>query len=265
MEKITFCIGTHNNLNYLKLAVKSVRENSFYKTAPFIIHAENCEDGTDEWLRENGKKYNLEYYIDKNEIPSGIGGGMNFCAEKTKTEFIMFLHADFYVAKNWDLELMKKFEKYPNQKMWAFSHRIQPNIFKENNRSGTIMVPLNEFGEYHHNFDETYFLEWAEEFSNLNDFEIEKTEGVSFKLYARSSTGSKTPLRLANNVGIIDKGYRGPLIACFDNLSEEDFLVEKNMRLVQICGSPLQDITFELVEELSDTTRGVGGFGSTGI
>lgn len=55
MEKITFCIGTHNNLNYLKLAVKSVRENSFYKTAPFIIHAENCEDGTDEWLRENGK------------------------------------------------------------------------------------------------------------------------------------------------------------------------------------------------------------------
>jgi dUTP pyrophosphatase len=93
----------------------------------------------------------------------------------------------------------------------------------------------------------------------------EKTEGVSFKLYARSSTGSKTPLRLANNVGIIDKGYRGPLIACFDNLSEEDFLVEKNMRLVQICGSPLQDITFELVEELSDTTRGVGGFGSTGI
>lgn len=176
---ITFCIGTHNNLNYLKLAVKSVRENSYYKTAPFIIHAENCTDGTDEWLKENGKKYNLEYYIDKNEIPSGIGGGMNFCAEKTKTEFIMFLHADFYVAKNWDLELMKKFEKYPNQKMWAFSHRIQPNIFKENNRSGTIMVPLNEFGEYHHNFDETYFLEWAKEFSNLNDFEIEKTEGVS--------------------------------------------------------------------------------------
>ena len=176
MEKITFCIGTHNNLNYLKLAVKSVRENSFYKTAPFIIHAENCEDGTDEWLEENGEKYNLEYYIDKNQIPSGIGGGMNFCAEKTKTEFIMFLHADFYVGKNWDLELMKKFEKYPDERMWAFSYRIQPDIFNEPDRAGTTVLPLDEFGEYHHNFNSEYFLEWAEEFTKINDFEIKKTE-----------------------------------------------------------------------------------------
>ena len=91
----------------------------------------------------------------------------------------------------------------------------------------------------------------------------EKTEGVSYKLYARSSI-SKTPLRLSNSVGIIDKGYRGNLIACVDNLGEEDYLIQKNTRLVQICGSPLQDISFELVESLSETTRGSGGFGSTG-
>jgi hypothetical protein len=42
------------------------------------------------------------YYIDKNDIPLGIGGGMNFCADKVKTEFIMFLHSDFYVTKDWD-------------------------------------------------------------------------------------------------------------------------------------------------------------------
>ena len=62
---ITHCISTYNNLDYLKLAIKSVRLNSYYKNAPFIIHAENCTDGTDEWLKENGEKYNLEYYIDK--------------------------------------------------------------------------------------------------------------------------------------------------------------------------------------------------------
>jgi GT2 family glycosyltransferase len=99
---LTFCISTFNNLPYLKIAVESVRKNSFYKDAPFIIHAENCTDGTDEWLFENTKRYNLSIYIDKNEEPIGIGGGMNFCAERVETEYIMFLHSDFYVTKDWD-------------------------------------------------------------------------------------------------------------------------------------------------------------------
>ena len=177
---ITNCISTHNNIDYLKLAIKSVRKNSYYKDSPFVIHAENCNDGTDEWLKENSKKYNLEYYIDKNDIPLGIGGGMNFCADKVKTEFINFIHSDFYVAKNWDLELLNKFKKYPNTPMMVFSHRVQPNIFNEKpGRPGTHIVPKDEFGEYHHNFNEQYFLEWCEEFSNINDFEIRKGEGVS--------------------------------------------------------------------------------------
>ena len=179
MNKIPHCISSFNNLNYLKLAVKSVRENSYYKDSPLIIHAENCQDGTDEWLKENYKKWNFEYYIEKNKIPRGIGGGMNFCADKVKTEFINFLHADFYVGKNWDVELLNIFDKYPDQRMMAFSHRIQPNIFNEESRSGTLIVPMNEFGEYHHNFDEKYFLEWTEQFTEMNDFEIRKSEGVS--------------------------------------------------------------------------------------
>ena len=179
MSKITNCISSFNNLNYVKLAVKSVRENSYYKDSPLIVLAENCQDGTDEWLKENADTWNIEYYIEKNEKPIGIGGGMNFCAEKVKTEFINFIHADFYVSKNWDLELLKVFDKYPNQKMMVFSHRIQPDIFNDKPRSGTIFVPLEEFGEYHHNFNEKYFLEWAEEFSKMNKFEIKKTEGVS--------------------------------------------------------------------------------------
>ena len=179
MNKITHCISSFNNLNYLKLAVKSVRENSYYKDSPLIIHAENCQDGTDEWLKENYKKWNFEYYVEKNEIPRGIGGGMNFCASKVQTEFINFLHADFYVSKNWDLELLKVFDKYPNQKMIVFSHRVQPNIFNENSRSGTLIVPMDEFGEYYHNFEENYFLEWSAQFSEMNNFEIRKSEGVS--------------------------------------------------------------------------------------
>ena len=176
---ITFCISTFNNLNYLKLAIDSVRKNSYFKEAPFIIHAENCSDGTDEWLKENAQKYNLEYYIDKNDIPLGIGGGMNFCADKVKTEYIMFLHSDFYVTKDWDKSLLDIFNKYPEEKMWVCSHRVEPDMFGSPQRPGTVILSKDVFGAYHNDFDSEYFEEWAQEFISQNDFEIPKGEGVS--------------------------------------------------------------------------------------
>jgi len=180
MEPITFCISTYNNLPYLKIAIDSVRKNSYFKEAPFIIHAENCSDGTDEWLKENGKKYNLEYYIDKNDIPLGIGGGMNFCADRVKTKFIMFLHSDFYVTKNWDKSLLDVFDQFPNKKMWVNSHRIEPNMFGNSiNRPGTVIVEKDIFGAYYNDFQIDEFEEWAQEFIQMNDFQIPKGEGVS--------------------------------------------------------------------------------------
>ena len=111
LDVITFCISTYNNLLYLKLAVDSVRKNSFFKDAPFIIHAENCTDGTNEWIKENQVKYNLTLLIEpNNKIVKGIGGGMNICAENVKTEYIMFLHSDFYVTKDWDIECLRIFK-----------------------------------------------------------------------------------------------------------------------------------------------------------
>tara|TARA_R110000744_G_scaffold211534_1_gene330636 strand:+ start:507 stop:1349 length:843 start_codon:yes stop_codon:yes gene_type:complete len=180
MEKITFCISTYNNLPYLKIAIDSTRKNSYFKEAPFIIHAENCSDGTDEWLKENSKKYNLEYYIDKNDIPLGIGGGMNFCADRVKTKFIMFLHSDFYVTKNWDKSLLDVFDQFPDKKMWVNSHRIEPNMFGNSvDRPGTVIVEKDIFGAYYNDFQIDNFEEWAQEFIQMNDFQIPKGEGVS--------------------------------------------------------------------------------------
>jgi len=176
---ITFCISTYNNLPYLKLAIESVRQHSYYKNAPFIIHAENCNDGTDEWLEENAAQYSLEFYIDKNDNPKGIGGGMNFCAEKVETEYIMFLHSDFYVTPNWDLELMKVHEKYNNDKLWVNSFRIEPNMFNDQDRPGTHFVPKEAFGAYHNDFKPEGLLEYAKLIALKNDFEIPKGEGVS--------------------------------------------------------------------------------------
>ena len=193
---LTFCISTFNNLPYLKIAVESVRKNSFYKDAPFIIHAENCTDGTDEWLFENAKTHNLSIFIDKNEQPIGIGGGMNFCAERVETEYIMFLHSDFYVTKDWDLELLKVHQKYPNEKLWVNSHRVEPDMFGSPQRYGTVIVPKDAFGAYHDDFDSNGFDEWVKEVIESNDFEIPKGEGVSglVKKEVWNETGGNDPL-----------------------------------------------------------------------
>jgi len=179
---ITFCIGSSNNLNYLKLAIQSIRNYSYYNQAPIIIFSENSIDGTDEWLIENKDLYNLEIYIEHNteETRKGIGVGMNFCAEKVKTEFIMFLHADFVVSKNWDKAALEVFNSNPNKKLWVSSYRVQPNVFNEHSRPGTLIVDKDSFGEFHHNFDIESFISFAEEFSELNkDIIVRKGEGVS--------------------------------------------------------------------------------------
>lgn len=175
---ITFCISTYNNLNYLKIAVKSVRENSYFFDAPFIIHAENCTDGTNEWLAKNTEKYRLSAYIDSNENPLGIGGGMNFCAERVKTDYIMFLHSDFYVTKNWDLTCYEELLKHGDKTM-VFSHRVEPDMFGSPQRPGTVIVPKDAFGAYHNDFNSELFDEFAKEFIEMNDFTIPKAEGVS--------------------------------------------------------------------------------------
>lgn len=179
---ITFCISTYNNLPYLKIAIESVRKNSYFIDAPFIIHAENCNDGTNEWLLDNKDRYNLSLIVEPNNtIVRGIGGGMNICAEQVKTEFIMFLHSDFYVTKDWDLECLNVFKKHPNKKLWVSSHRVEPNMFNNpNSRPGTLIVEPDMFGSYYNDFNQHMFEDWATDFKQMNpDLEIPKGEGVS--------------------------------------------------------------------------------------
>jgi len=93
-------------------------------------------------------------------------------------------------------------------------------------------------------------------------------EITGYYMYPRSSTGSKTLLRLANSVGIIDSGYRGNLMGCFDvaNYSEYNTqTIQQYSSIIQICAPSLVPIIVEIVKELDeDTERGEGGFGSTG-
>ena len=91
----------------------------------------------------------------------------------------------------------------------------------------------------------------------------ESQDGIAYYLFPRSSI-SKTPLRMANSIGLIDGGYRGEIMAVCDNIKDYEFKINKGDRLFQLVSSDLSPITFEIVKNLSKTTRGGGGFGSTG-
>lgn len=90
-----------------------------------------------------------------------------------------------------------------------------------------------------------------------------ESESHPYFIFPRSSIWKK-PVRLANSTGIIDAGYRGELGVALDNISDQPFTLEKGWRVVQACNTNLSPFKVEFTNSLDDTTRGEGGFGSTG-
>ena len=139
-----------------------------------------------------------------------------------------------------------------------------------------ILTPHDNY-----NLNTNSFLLDTEIICSMKSFD---NDNLSYYLYPRSSI-IKTPLRLANSVGIIDSGYRGNIKVCFDIIKkedlylhelnikndiikEQDFKIIKYSRLVQICSPTLKPLYVKIINNLEDlglTERGIGGFGSTGI
>tara|TARA_R110000765_G_scaffold244631_9_gene346883 strand:- start:1155 stop:1583 length:429 start_codon:yes stop_codon:yes gene_type:complete len=84
------------------------------------------------------------------------------------------------------------------------------------------------------------------------------------RVYSRSGHGFKNSIRLANCVGVIDSDYRGVVMVKLRNDGPIRFDVEKGDRIAQAIIEPVERVTFQEVDLLSDTERGDGGFGSTG-
>jgi len=185
------------------------------------------------------------------------------------------------------------------------------NIF-----AGAVSVPINHgikcamfiVNDSYYDYDSDYSSDYSSEYDSKSDdnvvncgdsdefhdfhefHDMDYKVPTAFYLYPRSSTGSKTSLRLSNSVGIIDAGYRGYIFALFDHrggytnskpnslsnsnsntLFDNDCHVQhvqKNDRLVQICGPtisyPIYPILVSDESELGFTKRGAGGLGSTG-
>ncbi len=89
-------------------------------------------------------------------------------------------------------------------------------------------------------------------------------EGYVGLVYARSGLASKRGLAPANKVGVIDSDYRGEIMVALHNHGAVPQTVENGERIAQIVFTPYVAADFDVVDELDDTARGAGGFGSTG-
>lgn len=93
---------------------------------------------------------------------------------------------------------------------------------------------------------------------------IEIPDGYFGGIFARSGLATKKGLRPANSVGVIDSDYRGEVIVALHNDSNLTQYIDAGERIAQLIIIPYENVTFEEVNDLSDTERGDGGFGSTG-
>lgn len=95
-------------------------------------------------------------------------------------------------------------------------------------------------------------------------FAIEIPEGYAGLVFARSGLASKRGVAPANKVGVVDSDYRGECMVALHNHTESPVTVEGGERIAQLCIVPFLKAEYEFADELSETGRGSGGFGSTG-
>lgn len=94
-------------------------------------------------------------------------------------------------------------------------------------------------------------------------FEI--PEGYEVQVRPRSGLAAKNGVTVLNTPGTIDSDYRGEIKVILINLGEKDFVINSGDRIAQMVIAPVTQASFEITDSLSDTERGAGGFGSTGV
>ena len=94
-------------------------------------------------------------------------------------------------------------------------------------------------------------------------FEI--PDGYEIQIRPRSGLAAKNGVTVLNTPGTIDSDYRGEIKIILINLGDEDFVINNGDRIAQMIVAPVTQVDFSIVENLSETERGTGGFGSTGV
>jgi dUTP pyrophosphatase len=94
---------------------------------------------------------------------------------------------------------------------------------------------------------------------------IQLPSGYEAQIRPRSGLAIKNGITVLNTPGTIDADYRGEIMVILINLSDQDFKIERGMRIAQMIIAPFTQAHFTLVDSLDESERGHGGFGSTGV
>lgn len=116
----------------------------------------------------------------------------------------------------------------------------------------------------HARIDEKIVLKAGEQVTVPLGFAVEIPEGYEMQIRARSGNARKHGIGVVNGVGTIDSDYRGEVCTILINHSENDFEINPGDRIAQAVIAPVIQAKWAEVDELSETARGEGGFGSTG-
>lgn len=189
--------------------------------------------------------------------------------------YIPYDSATFANKKEYDLFI----EQY-KEHIQKHNDKIKNSVYKD--AGFDLLMPCKKRVHYVPE-SPTTMLDLGVQCSMYSVLENESVVPMSYFLFPRSSTGSKTPFRLANSTGIIDSGYRGNIKTCIDyfypNLRRDkntgaaitpSYEFDRGQRLFQLCAGDLSPLIVSIVEhrdllniDNASTERGTGGFGST--
>ena len=170
MNKITFCIPSKSNLQYLKTCIQSIRRNAYRDDHEIIVFVDSDEDGTVKWLDEVKNKYKLTYYVNPElgEKLYGIGRAYDYCINKATTEIFIIFHADMILGNDADFLIYKELK----EKIVVCATRIEPPLHP----NGGEKV-LMDFGMYPEEFKEEEFHNYIDE--RVRQFDtVPTTEGI---------------------------------------------------------------------------------------
>ena len=153
--KISIIIPTLNNLDYLKISLKSIIKNSFYNHE-IIVHVNENTDDTIRYLESN----NIKYTFSKNNL--GLCSSVNLAAEQSTTNLILYAHDDMYFLPGWDKCLELELSKTTNNLYYFSGSMIQSN---------GAHLKL-DCGDDYSNFKEEYLL------NNYNNININDHQGT---------------------------------------------------------------------------------------
>ena len=141
--KITFCIPSKDNLRYLKSSIASIKKNSEQENS-ILVYVDASNDGTLEWLEANS----IKYLLNKTTTPKGIAYAYNRCIEAAETDVVCMFHADMFMGKGFDTNLVKHLQP----KTVIAGTRIEPPLHPE----GKEKI-VRDFGIYPEDFTEEAF------------------------------------------------------------------------------------------------------------